>query len=143
MWIIKKRLKDASISHRLGNGYEGPCKNLHGHTYHFDVEVACDELDRFDMCVDFKDLKVCCKWIQDNLDHGTLVSHTDETLHNFIANCGAKHYVMDGNTTAENIAQHLHGIFKSLLAPYPIKNLDVTVWETDTSAATYSGGVEV
>jgi len=56
-------------------GHEGPCKNLHGHTYKLQVEVTSysgvqEEGPSKGMIVDFKDLKQIVKeLIVDKLDH--------------------------------------------------------------------------
>ena len=64
-------------------GYDGPCKNIHGHTYHLAVTVygAVDQnLDspKLGMVVDFTDLK--------NIVNKEIVSQFDHAL---VLNCDA------------------------------------------------------
>lgn len=139
MYKITKQLKDASICHRLGKGYVGACRNCHGHTYHFEISVFIQDLDKFDMGIDFKDLKIICdKFIQDNWDHATLVSLDDESFLEFLNKEKMKYYAMEGNTTAENMCMFLaKTFFQELSKKYNnIIKLEMKVWETDSSHAT-------
>lgn len=139
MYIIKKRLQDAAIAHRLRNDYVGACANIHGHTYHFEVELHVENLDKYDMAVDFKDVKIICDdWIQSNWDHGVIVSLSDEVFHKFLVEEHMKHFVLSGNSTAENMAALLGNNFgRKFERHYPgkIYGLVIRIWETDTSVA--------
>ena len=44
-------------------GYDGPCGNLHGHSYKIEVTLEGPQNKLFDMVMDFKDLK---KAMQEN-----------------------------------------------------------------------------
>ncbi|UCD38397.1 MAG: 6-carboxytetrahydropterin synthase [Fidelibacterota bacterium] len=96
-----------SMAHRLTHGYEGSCASLHGHEYEVEVTVA-GEVDAMGLAVDFADVKRACQgWIKEHLDHTTIVCREDETLLDFLREEKQRHYVVDFNTTAENIAVHL------------------------------------
>lgn len=142
MYKISKTLKDASISHRLGKNYVGACANIHGHTYHFEIIVKTKNLDQYDMGIDFKNIKeICDKFIQDNWDHGMLVSLSDESLISFLTKEKMKFYAMEGNTTAENMSEFLaRQFFKDLSKTYKIETITMKVWETETSYAEVTVG---
>jgi 6-pyruvoyltetrahydropterin/6-carboxytetrahydropterin synthase len=138
---ISKQLKDASISHRLGKRYPGKCKNIHGHTYHFSIEIELMELDSFDMGIDFGYIsEICDKWIQANWDHNTLVSDLDEDFLKFLRDQEMAYYVLPGsNTTAEVMSEYLcERFWEQFTREYEnINAIKISVWETDTSKASY------
>lgn len=130
------------MAHRLGNGYPGKCKHLHGHRYRCQVTCKVAQLDRYGMAIDFGDIKrICNGWVQEHLDHATLVSEADVELQTFLANSGQRHYTMPLNTTAENIVSFLADIFAGLLASEygtsiagcPVQVVHVRLYETPTS----------
>ena len=64
--VTKEVMFDAA---HLLTGYEGLCRNLHGHTYRLFASV-CAEPDERGMVVDFKRLKELVKSeIVDRFDH--------------------------------------------------------------------------
>ena len=101
-------------------GYEGACENLHGHTYRVMVSYQGSELDHLGMLVDFKRLKK---------ELGEIVSYLDH------------HYLNDlpefreQNPTAENVARFVFEEMRKRLGDGVHRS---TVWETPTSAASYS-----
>jgi 6-pyruvoyltetrahydropterin/6-carboxytetrahydropterin synthase len=106
-----------SSAHNL-RGYKGKCEDLHGHNWRVEVTVEKDELDKIGMVVDFKLLKARLNAVLEKLDHKYL---------NKIP------YFKRINPTSENTAKY---IYDSLSAKVPgIKS--VTVWENNTSSATY------
>jgi 6-pyruvoyltetrahydropterin/6-carboxytetrahydropterin synthase len=146
MFKIEKILKEFCAAHRLIKGYEGKCQYLHGHSYVVTVNLAVAELDQYGFVMDFVDIKNLCEdWLQENFDHGTLVSSDDAELLKFLRDSQQKHYVIPNgvNTTAECIAQHLFVKFYDLLSEYnknrhsQIQLIAVRVAETPSSAAIY------
>jgi len=108
-----------SSAHRL-RGYKGKCEALHGHNWKVEVFVQNPELDKIGMVADFHEIKKLLKSVLKKLDHAFL---------NDVA------YFKKVNPTSENIAKY---IFSQLQAKS--KKLDlakVTVWESDTSYASY------
>ncbi|UCH09778.1 MAG: 6-carboxytetrahydropterin synthase [Fidelibacterota bacterium] len=104
-----------SMAHRLTHGYEGSCASLHGHEYEVEVTVA-GEVDAMGLVVDFADIKRACQgWIKKHLDHATIVSDQDTSLLEFLQRENQRHYVVDFNTTAENIATHLRDVLQQEL----------------------------
>jgi len=121
MYEVKVKSKFSS-AHYLRE-YKGKCEELHGHNWHVEV-TSCDrELNSIGMVVDFGKLKKELNEILQYLDH----KHLNEIEH-----------FKTANPTSENIARY---IYDKLTEKAPeIKINAVTVWETDSSAATYAGG---
>lgn len=123
--------------HRLLN-YAGKCRHLHGHNGKAVVAVEAPALDRLGMVVDFGDVKrLVGRWIDDTLDH-TMILHRDDPIIPELRKAGERFIELDVNPTAENIARlifdHAAG------AGLPV--VEVTLWETENSFATYRGGPE-
>lgn len=144
---LEKTLRDASICHRLGKSYEGPCKVLHGHNYSFKVRVETGGLDKYDMGLDFNMFKKMDEWIQTHWDHGVLVSKQDVTFLRFLEEEGQKFYRLDNegptqycNTTVEIMCDHLLKVFTDILNELTIDSvsLTVTIWETKSSSCSRS-----
>lgn len=143
MYILKKKLDIFSAAHRLVNGYQGKCKDLHGHDYLVEVTVACEELDDYGFVIDFGDVKqICNDWIQNHWDHATLVCAADKTLLDFVCKENQHHFVLpaDKNSTVENLTEFLFKQFQTELDKFsPRVSLQaVTIWESSTANATYS-----
>jgi len=134
--------KSISAAHTLDIG--GKCEDLHGHNFTVDVTVASKNLDSEGLVVDFRILKA---WTDDVLDSEGLVvdfrilkAWTDDVLeqldHKFLNDLP----VFQGiNPSSEIIARF---IFDSLAEKTDKNNLQiskVTVWESNTSWATYRG----
>ena len=110
---------DIASAHFL-RGYEGKCKNLHGHTWKIEVTIASDRLDSIGMVADFLVLKKQLKEFLAGLDHVCL---------NDLA------FFKDVNPTTENIAKYIYQNFGKIVTPLKIKK--VQVWESDVSSVTY------
>jgi 6-pyruvoyltetrahydropterin/6-carboxytetrahydropterin synthase len=106
-------------AHNL-RGYQGACESLHGHTYRVKIHYRGEKLDNLGMLVDFKRLKADLADVIDDLDHRYL-----NELEEF----------SNQNPTAENVARH---IFQKLRSSVGEGISKVTVWETETSAASYT-----
>lgn len=142
MHIIKKKLDTFSAAHRLGKGYQGKCKDLHGHDYMAEVTLSCETLDAYDFVIDFGEVKQRCNnWLQSHWDHATLVSGGDEPLLAFVKAEQQHHFVLPEkhNSTAEFLAEYLfHQFTKELQDFAPRVTLQaVTLWESQTASATY------
>jgi 6-pyruvoyltetrahydropterin/6-carboxytetrahydropterin synthase len=99
--------------------YDGPCENLHGHTYRAQVSYQGSELNELGILVDFKQLKDTLAEVVSYLDHRYL-----NELPEF----------KEQNPTAENIARVIFQRIRGILGDGISK---VTVWETPTSSASY------
>ena len=127
-------------AHRLRSAYTEECfKNLHGHSYRVEVEVASSELNSDNMVCDFKKLKeiVRCD-IEEKYDHSCILHADDPLVEPIVKYCG-KVYVWHENPTAENMARTF---YYSIANTPAFKELScelvrVSVWETEHNMATF------
>lgn len=124
-------------------GYNGKCRNIHGHRWLIKVEAAGSKLQQAgqmrDMVIDFGDLKKEVKAIADYFDHGLIVEKNTLRTQTFAAlqEEGFKLIEVDFRPTAEKLAKF---IFDSLKGrQLPVKQ--VTVYETPANSAAYSEAV--
>ena len=118
--------------HRLLN-YEGKCRHLHGHNGRAVITLEAAGLDALGMVVDFSDVKrVIGAWIDANLDHRMLL-HRDDPLLPELRRLAEPVVTLDVNPTAENIARLIY----AQGAAHGLPVVEVTLWETDHSFATY------
>jgi 6-pyruvoyltetrahydropterin/6-carboxytetrahydropterin synthase len=114
-----------AAAHNLRN-YHGKCEDLHGHNYKVRVVLAGEELDDTGLLYDFVHLKRVIQDVIGSLDHKYLneLPPFDKL-----------------NPSAENIAKYIYDRSASQLlkTPNAAGIASVTVWETETSAATYRG----
>ena len=108
-------------------GYKGKCENPHGHNYRVRVVLKGKDLDSIGLLYDFKDVKQIIAATVDRLDHKFM---NDIPPFDTI------------NPSAENLARYFYDESVRLLAErLPANGVavkTVTVWETDTTTATYS-----
>ncbi|MFA6358725.1 MAG: 6-carboxytetrahydropterin synthase QueD [Candidatus Omnitrophota bacterium] len=106
-----------SSAHNL-RGYKGKCEDLHGHNWRVELTVKSAQLDEIGMVLDFKFLKRKLNAVLEQMDHKYL---------------NKLPYFKKVNPTSENIAKY---IYDKLIAGIPLLDC-VTVWENNTSRATY------
>ena len=111
-----------SAAHFLRN-YKGKCENLHGHNWKVEVTVSSEILDDTGMVIDFTILKQKTKTIINQLDH----SHLNEIPH-----------FVKINPSSENVAAYVFNLLKEELKDTTVMLTEVSVWESDTSRASYS-----
>jgi len=111
-----------SAAHRLC-GYEGACRNLHGHNWKVKVCLASDTLDEIGMALDFGIIKSILAEVLDELDHAYL-----NDLPAF----------KDQNPTSENLARYIYERFERELADKPANVESVEIQESERSAVVYS-----
>lgn len=125
---------DFCYGHRLLN-YEGKCRHLHGHNGRVEITIATDGLDERGIAFDFCEIQNRVKgWIDQNLDHKTLLNEKDPLLP-MLQKMEEPVFVFKGNPTAENIAKLLFE--KTLELGFSVE--EVRLWETPDSCATYHG----
>jgi 6-pyruvoyltetrahydropterin/6-carboxytetrahydropterin synthase len=118
--------------HRLLN-YAGKCRNLHGHNGKAVITIEAPGLDALGMVVDFSEIKrVIGAWIEEALDHKMLL-HRDDPIIPELRRQGEPFVELDVNPTAENIAR----LIFDRAATHGLPVAEVTLWETETSFATY------
>jgi 6-pyruvoyltetrahydropterin/6-carboxytetrahydropterin synthase len=106
--------------------YKGKCEKPHGHNYKVRVTLAGKELDKAGLLVDFKELREVMKQVIDRLDHQMM-----NDLEPFT----------ELNPSAENLAKYFYDQATSRLQQVTdgrVRVKNVTVFETDTTTATYS-----
>lgn len=131
-------------AHRLP-WHDGPCDNLHGHSYRMTVELdgAPDERG---MLIDFQDVKRILQPLVDAWDHAILVAETDDELRQIVAQTGWKHATLPCDTTAENlaayVADHLCTEGQACLRERHVDTVRVRLAETETCYAEAERRVE-
>ena len=108
-------------AHNL-KGYKGKCEALHGHNWRIEARFESDSLDDTGMVVDFKVLKTKLKNVLKKLDHAYL-----NKLIEF----------KKQNPSAENIARYIYTGLRNSIKQKDFFIKSVSVWESDTSCATY------
>ena len=133
MYSVTKRI-EFCYGHRLLD-YDGMCKHPHGHNAVAEIEIRADSLDARNMVADFGDIKRIVKgWVDRELDHRMILRH-DDPLVACLQRLGEPVYLLDSNPTVERIARLVYDISREQGLPV----VRVTVWETPTSWATYTG----
>jgi 6-pyruvoyltetrahydropterin/6-carboxytetrahydropterin synthase len=99
-------------------GYQGPCENLHGHTWKVQVFLQGEKLNQIGLLEDFKTIKK-------NL--GLAIGEYDHKLLNDLPD-----FAKD-NPSSENLAQV---IFRKMKTQHKAI-VKATVWESPTTCASY------
>ena len=133
MYSVTKKI-EFCYGHRLLD-YDGICKHPHGHNAIAEIEVRTDSLDPRNMVCDFSDIKRVVKgWIDAHLDH-QMILRRDDPLVAPLQSLGEPMYLVDANPTVEHIARIIFE--QARLGGLPV--VRVSVWETPTSFATFTG----
>jgi 6-pyruvoyltetrahydropterin/6-carboxytetrahydropterin synthase len=128
------------MAHALWN-YDGPCKNIHGHSYKLYVTVIGKILQdnsnaKHGMVIDFSELK---KIVEENIidyfDHSVIISSEADKLElRNIKEMFDKFYLVDYQPTCENLVIHIVQILKEKL-PDGIELFSIRLCETASSYA--------
>jgi 6-pyruvoyltetrahydropterin/6-carboxytetrahydropterin synthase len=111
-----------SAGHAL-RGYKGKCENPHGHNYKVRIILEGQGLDATGLLYDFTDLKQVIRGIVAGVDHKFL---NDQAPFDTI------------NPSAENLAKFFYDeISRQMNGAAGARISGVTIWETDTTSATY------
>ncbi len=121
-------------------GYDGKCKNLHGHSYKLSVTLMGEPITdranvKFGMVMDFGDLKKIVKEeIVDVFDHATVFNKTTPHLElgNDLKNVGHHVIFVDYQPTTENMLLDFVEKIKNRL-PQNITLQAIKLQETDSS----------
>jgi 6-pyruvoyltetrahydropterin/6-carboxytetrahydropterin synthase len=110
-----------AAGHALRN-YKGKCENVHGHNYKVRVTLAGDKLNAEGLLMDFAQLRAEIKGLVEKLDHHFLndIPPFDQL-----------------NPSAENLAKYICDEIEVGAGNRGLQVRGVTVWETDTTSATY------
>ena len=123
-------------------GYDGKCKNVHGHSYKLSVTVIGSPITdrsnvKFGMVIDFSDLKKIVKEeIVDQFDHATVFNETTPHIElvNELKNRGHHVILVDYQPTSENMVIDFAARIVARL-PSGIKLFSLKLQETDSSFA--------
>ena len=140
MFTIKSEI-EMDVSHYL-SGYDGKCKNIHGHRYRLVAKVSSEKLHQEGqlrgMVDDFGNLKKALKRIHDYFDHKLLLEDNEDgrKLARFFAEneMGFDILLMPYRTTAEEMSRD---IFRRLRAD-GLAVTEVELFETPTNSCIYS-----
>ncbi|MGC8802192.1 MAG: 6-carboxytetrahydropterin synthase QueD [Bacteroidales bacterium] len=123
-------------AHRLLKDYSGKCTNNHGHSWVVEIAVEADQLDEKGMVLDFNELKRLKQWIDETLDHTTILWEQDPMCE-YIRQSGQRLFVTQQNPTSEVIARIIFEKAQEMFGDERVTISSVTVHETCTSKAVY------
>lgn len=122
-------------------GYDGPCRNIHGHSYLLSVTILGkpdqeNSSPKKGMVMDFGDLKAIVKTnIIDRFDHSLILSRDFPLSGIFLPAAGLDNIVLvEYQPTSENLLIDFAGMIGRLL-PENIELVSLRLRETDTSYA--------
>ena len=113
-------IKDHICAAHYLRGYEGKCKQLHGHTWKIEIKIVHKELDDMGMVADFTVLKAKLNEFLSILDHNCL---------------NELEYFSKNNPTTENIAKYIFLEYSKMISPFKVKSVEV--WESDNASVIY------
>ena len=111
-----------SAAHQL-KGYDGDCRNLHGHNYEVTVTVNADSLNEIGIALDFKRLKAALDEVISPYDHRNLSELPD---------------FQDVNPTSEVLARTIFRKLSAIINDGRVRVAKVRVGESASSRLTYS-----
>lgn len=140
MFTLKSEI-GMDIAHYLV-GYDGKCKNIHGHRYRLIVKVSSQELQEQGqlrgMVDDFGNIKEALKKISDQFDHKLLLENNE---HGRIIAEFFKENEFDFDvvlvpyrTTVEEMSRDIYRKIKS----YGVNVTEVEMYETPTNSCIYT-----
>lgn len=150
IYIMSKIRITKQFSFETGHalyGYDGKCRNVHGHSYKLSVTVIGTPITdnsnvKYGMVIDFGDLKKIVKSeIVDVFDHATVFNkntpHVD--LAKELENRGHNVILVNYQPTSENMVIDFADKIQSLL-PGHIQLFSLKLQETETSFAEWFAG---
>lgn len=121
-------------AHRLLRNYTGKCTNNHGHSFNVKLFLEGNELDNKDMLLDFVETKALKQWIDEKLDHATLLWEHDD-LATYLESQGHNVFRTVKNPTSEHIAEIILEKAQQIFQNTRIKVYCIEVNETCTTGA--------
>lgn len=123
-------------------GYDGKCKNVHGHSYKLSVTVIGNPITdttnvKYGMVIDFTDLKkIVTEEIVDKFDHATVFNQNTPhvELAKELSSRGHDVILVDYQPTSENMVVDFANKIKNRL-PVQIQLHSLKLQETDSSFA--------
>ena len=115
-------IKSFSAAHLLAE-IGGKCEELHGHNFKVEVTVGALDLNEEGILIDFRLVKKWLKEILDRMDH----QHLNDLP-----------FFAGKNPSSENIARCIYKEMQKQAKGDAVKVLRVKVWESESSAVSYS-----
>jgi len=122
------------------SGYDGKCRNIHGHRWRVIAEIFSDTLvesgQERGMIVDFSKFKEALKTEADELDHSLIIEKDSlpDELFNMLCENGFRLITLEFRPTAENLAAY----FYKKLSEKNFRLKEISVYETPNNCAVYS-----
>ena len=110
-----------SAAHQL-KGYDGDCRNLHGHNYNVIAVVRTAKLNEIGIALDFKRLKAALDEILDGYDHKNLSELPEYS---------------QVNPTSEVMAMSIYRRLSGLINDGNVKVYSIRIEESASSGCTY------
>ncbi len=139
---------DFEAAHQLV-GHEGKCSRIHGHSYKVDVTISAiglkdtPEGSDYRMVEDFGELNYAVRPLIARLDHHFIVPADDPLINDVLQSPEQSLRITQSlqpigvkRTTAEELAKWFATSVKAYFESH-IAEVEVTVWETSKSRATY------
>lgn len=127
MVTITRRF-EVDVAHRLLN-HESKCRNVHGHRYAFEVEIAGTRLDECGRLMDFSAVAALVGgWLDEKLDHG-YVAQAGDPLVAVLEGLGSKVCVLQTPSSIEHLVRYVHESVDGLL-PAGLQVVRVRGYET-------------
>jgi len=140
MFTLKSEI-GMDIAHYLA-GYDGKCKNIHGHRYRLIVKVSANELQQDGqlrgMVDDFGNIKDALKKISDEFDHKLLLEDNEDghKMASFFRDnsFGFDIKLVSYRTTVEEMSRDIYRKIKN----YGINITEIEMYETPTNSCIYT-----
>ena len=122
-------------------GYDGKCKNIHGHRWRIVVKLSGEQLipegPKAGMLLDFGDLKSALNALAEEFDHALLVQKgtLKESTVKALQDEDFRLVFLPFRTTAENFSRY----FYARLVSMGFTPAEVQVYETPNNCAIYTG----
>ena len=117
------------MSHRLPF-HDGPCRNVHGHTYKLRLELSGTP-NEHGILIDYYRMQEVVTPVLSLFDHSFLCDQTDSLMIGFLSDNGFKHYIMEKNSTSENIAELLGSMLSVKFSGFAnLTAMEIKIYET-------------
>ncbi len=128
-------------------GYDGKCRNVHGHSYRLEVTVIGEPIEdksspKFGMVIDFGDLKdIVKKHVIEDYDHALVLNKKTayKEIGDFLLDRGHHILLVDFQPTGEMMIQDMAKRIMPHLPP-GVKLFRLKLYETGTSYAEWYAG---
>ncbi len=117
------------MSHRLPF-HDGPCRNVHGHTYKLRLELTGSP-DDCGILLDYYHMQEVVQPVLSLFDHSFLCDENDSLMIGFLRENGFKYYIMKKNSTSENIAELLGELLVEKFRQFRnLTSMEIKIYET-------------